>query len=161
MPMLQRFELYTIDTLKLTWEPPLDSTVSYPKTLSISYLCLAHYTWARWWRSWSPQVGTPFLIALCSVKTHRLLPHTPLWEIIFTWPLSPKGWQAPSMWSLQDALLGLALINLYLYFSLHKDDVLKVNMNVHPILIFKTYLHYAQHYHDHSSDNTLNLLVIT
>ena len=26
------------------------------------------------------------------------------------------------MWSLQDALLGLALINLYLYFSLHKDD---------------------------------------
>ena len=30
---------------------------------------------------------------------------------IFTWTLSPKGWQAPIMWSLWDAPLGLALLN--------------------------------------------------
>ena len=41
MPRIQRFELSTNDMLKDHSRAPLDSTVSYHKTLSISYLCLA------------------------------------------------------------------------------------------------------------------------
>ena len=34
------------------------------ETLSRANLNLAHSTWARWWRSWPQQDGTPFLIVL-------------------------------------------------------------------------------------------------
>ena len=54
------------------------------------------------------------------------------------------------------------LINLvfFLLFSIH--DVLKITMNDHIILFFKTYLPYAQLTHDQSSDNSSNNnLVIT
>ena len=54
--------------------------------------------------------------SICSVKTHNLLPHTPLWDRIikniFTCPLSPNGRQASSIWSSWDAQLELAQLNL-------------------------------------------------
>ena len=65
MARMQRFEVSLNDTVKLlTSRAPLDSTAIYPITrspnnhhetgkqenLSRSYLCLAHSTWARWWR---------------------------------------------------------------------------------------------------------------
>jgi len=57
-----------------------------------------------------------FLDSPGSMKTSRLLPHTPLWvslfRHLFTRPLTPNGRQAPSIWYLRDAPLELAHINL-------------------------------------------------
>ena len=92
---------------------------------------------------------------------------------IFTWPLSPNGWHASSIWYLRDTSFELAqhklddehhltLINLVSFLLISIDDVLKITMNDHIILFFKTYLRYAQLTYDQSSDNSLNNnLVIT
>ena len=102
---------------------PLDSTAIYPITrspneryetgkienLSRLYLCLAHSTWDRWWRSWHFSRWILFLDRTCKhmirpMKTCKLLPHTPLWERLappytimgktlrqlFIWLQSPK-----------------------------------------------------------------------
>jgi hypothetical protein len=123
---MQRSELSPNDTIRLlTREPLLIVRLSILKpglpntmrlvkeTLSRLYLCLAHSTWARWWRSWSSQVGLPFLIALawwsladCSPILHYG------WEtsrIIFTCPFPPNGHRTSSIWYLLDAYLELAL----------------------------------------------------
>ena len=100
---------------------PLDSTAIYPKpglptlqetgkieTLSRSYLCLEHPTWAWCRRSCHLQDGTPFLFALartCLMKTCKMLPHTPwgnlFFELVFIIPWA-WGWQASSMRSSRD-----------------------------------------------------------
>ena len=49
-----------------------------------------------------------------------------------------NGRQASSVWSLGDA--PLELTHSYLFFFLHNDDLLKINMNAHSILFFKTCL---------------------
>src|SRR3954468_5779280 len=53
-----------------------------------------------------------FLDSVGSMKTSRLLPHTPLWvshfRHIFTRPLSSNGRQAPSILYLRDAPFELA-----------------------------------------------------
>jgi hypothetical protein len=69
-----------------------------------------HLTWTRWWRSLPLQDGTYLLIVL---DWWRLLKWStmgePLERHIFTSPISPKIWQAPSLWYLLDARLELAL----------------------------------------------------
>ena len=63
---------------------------------------------------------------------------------------------------LDTTLCTLSWSTLYLSNSLHEDDVLKVNMNVHTIVFFKTCLQYAQLSHDQSLDSSMNnTLVIT
>ena len=91
---------------------PLDSTAIDPITRSPNNyhetgknrkpikgkpLPCAQSTWARWWRSWPPQVGPPFLIA---PARWRLVDCSPIlhygWATlrhIFTSPLSPQ-WTA-------------------------------------------------------------------
>jgi hypothetical protein len=124
---MQRFELSLNDTIKLlTREPLLIVRLSILKpglpknyetgkkeTLSKSYLCLAHSTWARWWRSWSSQVGLPFMIVLarwsladCSAILHYGRDTS---RNIFTCSLPQNGHQASSKWYLLYAYLELAL----------------------------------------------------
>ena len=63
---------------------PLDSTVTYPKTLSRSYLFLAHSTWARWWRSWSTRKWITFLdYAPLGEDSHIAPPYTKMGETLF------------------------------------------------------------------------------
>ena len=63
---------------------PLDSTVTYLKTLSRSYLFLAHSTWARWWRSWSTLKWITFLdCAPLGEDTHIAPPYTKMGEAFF------------------------------------------------------------------------------
>ena len=63
---------------------------------------------------------------------------------------------------LDSILCSLSWSTLYLSNSLHEDDVLNVNVNVHTIFFFKTCLQYAQLSHDQSLDNSMNnTLVIT
>ena len=88
---------------------PLDSTAIDPITRSPNYhhetgkiekpikdkpLPCTKSTWARWWRSWLPQVGPPFLVVLAR---WRLVDFSPIlhygWATlphIFTSPLSPQ-----------------------------------------------------------------------
>ena len=94
MPRIQRFELSLNDTVKLlTSRAPLDSTAIYPITrspnnhhetgkqenLSRSYLCLAHSTWARWWRHLFSSRWNTFLdcarLYLLDEDSHKLI-HT-------------------------------------------------------------------------------------
>ena len=121
------------DAIKLlTWEPLLIvcrlsyNPVSHQQqetgkieTLSRSYLCLAHSTWARWWRSCPLQVDH---LSWLRFAWWRLTNRSPIHQDgsatlrnIFTWPLSPKGWQASRIWFLRDASLELALHLLYIW----------------------------------------------
>ena len=86
------------------------------ETLSRSYIFLAHSTWARWWRSWSLQVDH---LSWLHFAWWRLTYRSPIHQDgsaslrnIFTWPLSPNGLQASSIWYLLDAHLELAHLNL-------------------------------------------------
>ena len=152
---------------------PLDSTAIYPTTrspketgkienLSRLYLCLAHSLWARWWRSWLTQVGTPFLIVLASTCLMKTSPNTPPYTIMGEPCLASssrircklQAYDISGMAHLELALhiLLIVLINLNLLFALcldqhciissflHLDDVLEVNMNVHSIFFSKPYL---------------------
>ena len=51
---------------QLTYKPvsQLRHKTGKKETLSRANLNLAYSTWARWWRSWPQQDGTPFLIVL-------------------------------------------------------------------------------------------------
>ena len=94
MARMQRFELSLNNTVKLlTSRDPLDSTAIYPITrspnnhhetgkqenLSRSYLCLAHSTWARWWRPLFSSRWNTFLdcarLYLLDEDSHKLI-HT-------------------------------------------------------------------------------------
>jgi hypothetical protein len=123
---MQRFELSLNNTNKLLTREPLlivrqsilkPSLPHYEagkkEILSRTYLSLAHYTWARWWRSWSSQVGLPFLIVLarwsladCSPILHYGRDTS---RNIFTCPLPPNGHRASSKWYILEAYLELAL----------------------------------------------------
>ena len=122
---MQRFELSTTDTLKAHLRAPLDSTVSYPKTLSISYLCLAHNP-LEWWRTWSSQDGSPFLIVLRLVKTHILLPHTPIWENLF-FVISSHGHYLQ-----EDGKLQACDISMLIILNLHHTTLMAITTRRHP-----------------------------
>ena len=124
---MQRFELSPTDTLKLNREPLLIvrylsynpvSQLYYEtgKIETLSYLCLAHSTWARWRRSWSLQVDH---LSWLRFAWWRLKHCSPILHYgraslrhIFTWTLSLNGWQASSLGFLRDAPLELALRNI-------------------------------------------------
>jgi len=73
---------------------PLDSVAIYPITRSPNnhletgkkenqarpYLCLAHPAWSWWWCYMLQSSRNASLDHCCFVKTHNLLPHTPLWD---------------------------------------------------------------------------------
>ena len=78
-------------------------------------LFLAHSTWARWWWSWSPQVGEPFLTELA---WWRLTNCSPIlhygkasFRHIFTWSFSSCTPQALSIWSLREGSSWTWLLN--------------------------------------------------
>ena len=61
------FELSTNDTIKLlTWEPPLivQQSILNRKPIKGKPIPCTSSSWARWWWSWLPQDGPPFLIVL-------------------------------------------------------------------------------------------------
>ena len=75
------------------------------ETLSRANLNFAHSTWARWWRSWPQQDGTPFLIVLawwsladCSPIIHYGWASSSVQLHI---SMNTYEWQASSMWALR------------------------------------------------------------
>ena len=61
--------------------------------------------------------------------------HDPTWYIVYLYVLN----------NIESILCTLTWSTMYLLLFLLNDDVLKVNMNVHTISFFKTYLQYARH----------------
>ena len=129
---------------------PLDSAAIYPITRSLNkhletgkkenlarpYLCLAHPAWSWWQRFKLHSSRNASLDHCCFVKTHNLLPHTPLWDsfikehlhmsIITKWTPGFKhmifsrclSWTCPSQpwWpSPLDVILSRAIWNLYFW----------------------------------------------
>jgi hypothetical protein len=82
-----------------------------------------HSTWAKWWPSCLPQVGTPFWSCLLGEVLRIAPPYTTmgktLFKDIFTYLWSQYIWQASSIWSLLDSILNLrfSLINSQITFS--------------------------------------------
>ena len=132
------------------------------ENLSRSYLCLAHSTWARWWRSCPSQVGTPFLIAYscsCLMKTHKLLTHTQYgrdsFRHIFTYPFPSSicgKLQAYSFFEMSILNLHFALIKLE-SFLLTLQDILHRRLR-------RVHAGYSGHFRLNSSqDHSLDLLL--
>ena len=132
---------------------PLDSAAIYPitrspnnhletgerKNLARPYLCLAHPAWSWWWCFMLHSSQNASLDHCCFVKTHDLLPHTPLWDSfikhIFTCPLYSYGWQASSILSSWDAHLELALLQPWWWSPLdliHSWAILNLTFNARP-----------------------------
>jgi hypothetical protein len=129
------------------------------ETLSRSYPCLVHSTWARWWRSLLPQVEAPFLIVLASTCLMKTTPHIPTYPIMGEPCLAPSSWSIASfnqkissemdhielalqkllkvLINLDFVLCTLTWSTLHFIFFLHNNDVLKMHMRAHSILFFK------------------------
>ena len=91
------FELSTNDTIKLlTWEPPLivQQSILNRKPIKGKPIPCTSSSWARWWWSWLPQDGPPFLIALARWRLDDCSPIVHYgWatlRLIFTSPLTPQ-----------------------------------------------------------------------
>ena len=90
------------------------------------------------------------------LHTYHGLVHKAIWTIAY----HTKRYMIPLGTSCSFVCWSISWSTLYLFFSI--DDVLKITMNDHLILFFKTYLQYAQLAYDQSSDNySNNNLVIT
>ena len=165
MARMQRFEVSLNDTVKLlTSRAPLDSTAIYPITrspnnhhetgkqenLSRSYLCLAHSTWARWWRHLFSSRWNTFLdcarLYLLDEDSHKLSsilnmgePHLAHLHISITikYMASFKNIES-SIWPSWTCTLPWSILNLF--FALHNDNVLKITVMTHSTFsFFKTF----------------------
>ena len=92
------------------------------------------------------------------LHTYHGLVHKAIWTIAY----HTKRYMIPLGTSCSFVCWSISWSTLYLLLLFWLDDVLKIIMNDHIILFFKTYLQYAQLTYDQSSDNSSNNnLVIT
>ena len=87
------------------------------ETLSRANLNLAHSTWARWWRSWPQQDGTPSWLCLLDEVLRIAPPYSTMGELllrcIFTYPWTHMNGKLQAY-----DLLELPYLELALHFFL-------------------------------------------
>ena len=132
------FELSTNDTIKLlTWEPPLivQQSILTRKPIKGKPIPCTSSSWARWWWSWLPQDGPPFLIVLawwrlvdCSLI---LTMGEPLFITSSQVHYHHNGRQASSLIAPPYSIMGEPLFEL-LHLNLHTSNLMTITTWCHP-----------------------------